>query len=75
MVKTKYAVSGSHRSPTELHVPSSLFYPPISSVCLLTNREFWEEVLPVCFPTHDWAVLHADIAGMATLSPVEYTDI
>lgn len=55
--------------------PAHFFYPPISSVCLFTNREFWEEVLPVCFPTHGWAVLHADIAGMATLSPVECTDI
>lgn len=75
MVKTKYAVSGSHRSPTELPVPSSLLYPPTSPVSLSIDREFWEEVLPACFPAHGWAVLHVDVLRMARLSPVEYADI
>lgn len=52
MVKTTYVVSRSHCSPTILAVPSSLLYTPSFSLCSSINREFWEGVLLVCFPTY-----------------------
>lgn len=44
--KTKYIVTGSHCSFTELAVPSYL--PPFS---ILPLREVWGEVVSLCFPS------------------------